>query len=41
MLEFMLVAGSEERAERQGANASRGAAAPSGAVQLRRRGEQI
>ena len=37
----MLVAGSEERAERQGANASRGAPAPSGAVQLRRRGDQI
>ena len=36
--DFMLVAGSEERAECQGANASRGASAPSGAVQLRRRG---
>ena len=37
----MLVAGSEERAERQGANASGGAPAPPGAVQLRRRGNQI
>ena len=37
----MLVAGPEERAERQSANASRGAAASPGAVQLCRRGDQM